>query len=70
MTNNTNNEKTLLTVTETAKILGMSRGHIFNLVNRGFFPTVRMGRTLRIPRAWLDQHIADAVRDWERAHRF
>lgn len=64
------NEKILLTVEDVAEMLGMSRAHIFNLINRGALPSVRMGRTLRIPRAWIEQHIADTVRSWERAHRF
>lgn len=61
------NEKILLTVEETAKAIGCGRAHIFNLINRGLLPTVRLGRTTRIPRAWLEEYVAEVTKEWQKA---
>ena len=47
----------LLTATEVATALGVSRAHIYNLLNRGL-PSVKVGRCRRFRMAdvdaWLD----------------
>ncbi len=39
-----------LSVPETAKLLGISRGHAYELVARNQLPAVRLGRRIVIPR--------------------
>jgi excisionase family DNA binding protein len=48
-----NEPKTTLTVEETAKLLGISRGLAFQAVRRGDIPSIRIGRRILIPRARL-----------------
>lgn len=42
------------TVTETAQALGIGRTVAYDLIRRGEIPHVRIGRSIRIPRASLD----------------
>jgi excisionase family DNA binding protein len=48
-----NEPKTTLTVEETAKLLGISRGLAFQALRRGDIPSIRIGRRILIPRARL-----------------
>lgn len=43
-------------VDEAAVLLGVSRSHAYDLVRRGEFPVpvIRLGRTVRVPRAALN----------------
>ena len=55
-------ESQTLSVTETAAYLGVSRSKAYELCAAGGqLPTVRLGRTVRVPRrhleAWLDQQV-------------
>jgi len=36
-------------ISETARFLGISRSHVYQLINAGRIPTVRIGRSRRIP---------------------
>ena len=45
--------KPTLTVEETAKLLGISRGLAFQAVARGDIPSIRIGRRILIPAARL-----------------
>ena len=52
--------KILLTVTETAQTLGLSRTTVYNtLLSRKDFPVVRLGGSIRVNReklqAWVDE---------------
>lgn len=47
-------EKIALTVTEAAQALGIGRTVAYDLIRRGEIPHVRIGRSIRIPRASLD----------------
>ena len=58
----------LLTVAQAAALCNLSRSHVYQLVQRGEWPAVRIGRTLRIPRRWLELWIARQVEAWEEAH--
>ena len=49
-------EKLLLTPREAAVTLGIGRTHIYDLIARGVIPSVRIGRSVRVP--------ADALREW------
>lgn len=53
---------------EAARILNISRSRLYEMLNAGSIPAVRLeGRTWRIPRAALDKLAADAMA--ERATR-
>ena len=53
-------QRTMLTVPEAAKLLRIGRNHAYELVARGEIPSVRLGRLIRIPRAALDQRLGIA----------
>ncbi|MDP2859297.1 MAG: helix-turn-helix domain-containing protein [Bacillota bacterium] len=62
-----NTERLLLTVSEAAEQLNVSRSHLYGLVQQGMVPTIRLGRSVRIPREWLSGWVAAQVQDWEQA---
>jgi excisionase family DNA binding protein len=47
-------DKLTLTVPETAKLLGISRGHAYELVARQELPAIKLGRRLLIPRQAIE----------------
>ena len=50
-------------ITDAAKFLGISRSLVYRLINSGALPTVRIGRTRRIPiRAVLELAATSVVR--------
>ena len=54
-------DRPVLTVDETAKLLGISRGSAYQAVRRGEIPTIRIGRRFLIPRARLMAMLAGDV---------
>lgn len=62
-------EKLLLTVTEAAELCGYSRSFLYEAINRGEIPAIRLGRTCRIPAAWLRRWIDEQTAAWEQARR-
>ena len=44
-----------VSVDEMAQVLGISRNHAFRCVERGEIPSVRIGRRVLIPAAFLDR---------------
>jgi excisionase family DNA binding protein len=54
----------LLDPSEVAKLLSVSRPKVCAMVSRGEIPSVRIGRSLRIPRDplidWIEQHTTGA----------
>ena len=62
-------ERILLTISETAEVLGLSRSTVYaQLLHRPDFPTVRLGGSVRVNRErlqqWADAHTAGgAVND-------
>lgn len=46
-------EPILLRIPDAASLLGLSRSMVYEMAQRGEIPTVRIGRTLRIPSAAL-----------------
>ena len=59
-------DKILLTVTEAAEALGLSRSTVYNqLLHRPDFPTVRLGGSVRVNRQrlqeWADAHTSGGV---------
>jgi excisionase family DNA binding protein len=56
-------EQVLYRMSEAAKVLGISRTRIYELVASGDLPHVRLGGTsIRIPRAAIDRLIEDAMK--------
>lgn len=51
--NNMPKEKLMLTVSEVAALLRISRSSAYEAVRRNQIPAVKFGRTIRIPRAAL-----------------
>ena len=49
----------LLKGDDVAKILNISRSFAFQLMRHGEIPTVRMGRSVRVRKADLDQYIRE-----------
>lgn len=43
------------TVTQAAKILGIGRDTLYNAVNTGEVPSMRIGKLIRIPRTAIDR---------------
>ena len=48
-------ERLVLTVDETAALLGISRGLAYQMARQGNIPTVRLGRRLLVPRPALER---------------
>ena len=56
-----------LTVTEVMRELRMGRSAIYRAIATGQIPSVRIGRTIRIPAAWLAMEAGqDPARDRDR----
>lgn len=53
---NVETEKLLLRVSETQKLLSLSRSTIYAMVASGELPSVRIGRAVRVP--------VDALKQW------
>jgi excisionase family DNA binding protein len=60
-------ERTMLTVREAAKLLRIGRNLAYDLVARGEIPSVRLGRLIRVPRAALQQLLEDDQSPGKRA---
>jgi excisionase family DNA binding protein len=52
-------ERLVLTVSETASVLRLSRAFTYELVARGQLPSVRFGRRIMIPRAGIQRILDD-----------
>ena len=59
----------LLKVQEVANILGLSTSGIYNLIQRGGLPTLKIGKTYRIKPSELERWMAEAayMSDYEKA---
>lgn len=60
-------ERLLLRVGEAADLCGISKSHLYALLQTGAVPVIRIGRSARIPRAWLEAWIVAQVDAWEAA---
>ncbi|MGH9291042.1 MAG: helix-turn-helix domain-containing protein [Acidimicrobiales bacterium] len=49
------NQRLTVSVEEAARLLGISRGHAYALVNRGEIPSLRLGRRIVVPLGALDR---------------
>ena len=62
-----NIERLSLKVTEAAAMTGYSRGMAYQLVARGEWPSIRIGKSIRVPvaalREWVERKTAEANKD-------
>lgn len=57
----------LLTVSEAAALCRLSKTTVYQIIRRGEWPVKRIGRTIRIPRRWLEDWIDQGIEAWEEA---
>ena len=50
-------------VDEVAAALRIGRRQAYSAVQRGEIPAIRIGRSLRVPRAWLDRTLSGVPED-------
>ena len=55
----TNDGTLLLTVKETAALLSISKNSVYALISDGTLPSVRLGRSVRVPRFALEGWIGE-----------
>jgi len=55
MGNNDDMERLTVTVDEARKMMGLSRGSMYQAIYAGQVPSIRVGRRILIPRARLEQ---------------
>jgi excisionase family DNA binding protein len=60
-------EPLLLRAGDVAKLLGLGRSKVFAMLAAGELPVVRIGRSVRVPRAALERWIDE--RTWQVANR-
>ena len=48
----------VLTVKEVARLLGINKNSIYGAIARGELPHIRIGRSIRVPRAALERFLA------------
>lgn len=53
-------EPIMLRPAEVATLLAISRSEVYRLIERGDIPSVRIGRSVRVPRRWVEQQAAVA----------
>ena len=61
-------DKLLYTVPEAAAQLGIGRSKLYELLNSGALPTVRIGRAVRIPASALEAWVARQVEEEAQSH--
>jgi len=58
----------LLKAMEVARLLGIGRTKVYELMSAGELPVVRIGRFVRVPRrslaAWIDSHTENSGAAW------
>lgn len=59
-------EPLLLKAAEVAQLLGLGRSKVFAMLGVGELPVVRMGRSVRVPRAALERWIVERTQDASR----
>ena len=51
----------MLNADEVARVLGVSRANVYNLMHSEGFPTLQIGKRMSVPRdrllVWIDEHI-------------
>ena len=52
-------DKLLLKPSEVGQVLGIGRSLVYGLIAQGVIPSVRLGRTIRVPKDSLEKWIND-----------
>jgi excisionase family DNA binding protein len=56
-------EKMLLKPTEAAEVIGLGRSKTYELISKGLIPSVRIGKSVRVPvaalRNWVEQQLRE-----------
>jgi len=52
-------DKLLLRVTEAADLASLGRSKGYSLVREGVWPAIRIGKSVRISRSWLERWVED-----------
>ena len=60
MSNDDKNECLVYTVEEAGKMLGLTKNGSYVAAKRGDFPTIKIGRLIKVPKAALHQFIDGA----------
>ncbi len=55
------NDSPFFTVLQVAKILNLSRCHTYQMVAEGQIPSTKFGSAIRVPRAWIERRVAEAM---------
>jgi excisionase family DNA binding protein len=55
-------EKLLLKPSEVCQVMGVGRSLVYSLIAQGVIPSVRLGRSIRVPKASLEKWISDQER--------
>ena len=50
-------ERATATIKEAARILGVGLNQAYEAVHRKEIPSIKIGSTYRVPRAWLDRQL-------------
>ena len=58
-----NTEQLTFSVSQTAKLLGVSRNGAYEAIARGQVPSIRIGRRLLVPRIALERMLGEAGRE-------
>jgi len=58
----------LLRVEDAAKALDISRAHLYTLLTEGAIPSIRIGRSRRIPRTELEKWVAQQLEGGDRGN--
>lgn len=56
-------EVKLLTVAEVAKIMRLSKMTVYRMVNSGTLPALKVGRSIRVPQASVDNYLRESFVD-------
>ena len=56
-------ERMLLKPTEAAEVIGLGRSKTYELISKGLIPSVRIGKSVRVPvvalRNWVEQQLRE-----------
>jgi excisionase family DNA binding protein len=56
-------ERLLLKPTEAAEVIGLGRSKTYELISKGVIPSVRIGKSVRVPvaslRTWIEQQLRE-----------
>ena len=54
-------DRILIKVSDAARMLSVSKSKLYELINEGTVPAIRVGQSLRIPLEWLHKWVAEQL---------